>query len=676
MADRRSFFGRKPELDQWHEVLADERGQAVLVVGQAGMGKTLLVNEMARLACENPDYTCGFVRYEVTRNDSAASVMESMIEDAFQAAKSKKPFLGKETKAQWQGLFKAAGLIPIVGKGLEVGGELLLSLQRNVRRNTRDEFIDRLKLISDRMPENGRAIFVIDPEKYMQKDSDQDWAIVVRDLPDRIKIIFAQRPDDVLVGSETFTGLIAKGIAVRVPPERLDVLDEAAVEEMIHVRAIEMNRDERELRDAVKPYNRHPYAVPAALDLIAAGTPIDDLPPDPTGIAEAQWKKIGQGGATGDQCAEAVALFQAYAILEVPVPDDVVEIVADVTAAQRKALMHDRFLGPLLRTEGENRRIYHAILADHICGDMTDKEAEPYHRRALQEFRKRLETAKKENTAPDALAARRLAVHVGRVEGPSDFVTAFIEECLHPLRALGQLDAAVVLAEEALARLTDDSKAAAILYGNLGLIYQSQGEVDRAEKKHRMALRINEKLHWLEGMADQYGNLGLIYYTRGDLDGAEKMHSKSLEIERKLGRRAGMADDYGNLGLIYTMRGDLDRAEEMHGESLEINQDLGRLEGISNAYGNLGTIYTRRGGFDRAEEMHRKSLEIETKLGRIEGMANDYANLGAVSEQRGRPAKARELWIKARDLYERAGMPHMVEKVQGWLDGLPPEGGS
>ena len=71
--------------------------------------------------------------------------------------------------------------------------------------------------------------------------------------------------------------------------------------------------------------------------------------------------------------------------------------------------------------------------------------------------------------------------------------------------------------------------------------------------------------------------------------------------------------------------------------------------------------------------MFRKSLDIDEKLGRLEGMARQYANLGSVYRQRGDIAAAREYWIKSRDLYERIGMPHMVEKLQGLLDGLPPD---
>jgi len=58
------------------------------------------------------------------------------------------------------------------------------------------------------------------------------------------------------------------------------------------------------------------------------------------------------------------------------------------------------------------------------------------------------------------------------------------------------------------------------------------------------------------------GNLGLIYRTRGDLDRAEEMHRKSLAIEEKLGRIEGMASDYANLGSVYKKRGDQAKAHE------------------------------------------------------------------------------------------------------------------
>jgi len=70
----------------------------------------------------------------------------------------------------------------------------------------------------------------------------------------------------------------------------------------------------------------------------------------------------------------------------------------------------------------------------------------------------------------------------------------------------------------------------------------------------------------------------------------------------------------------------------------------------------------------KAEDMQKKALEIDKKLGRLEGMASDYSNLGNVYEERGDIGKAREYWEKAVGLCKRIGMPHMVEKVEGWIE--------
>jgi tetratricopeptide (TPR) repeat protein len=84
------------------------------------------------------------------------------------------------------------------------------------------------------------------------------------------------------------------------------------------------------------------------------------------------------------------------------------------------------------------------------------------------------------------------------------------------------------------------------------------------------SLAINEALDRKEGMANAYGNLGILYKTRGDLDRAEEMCLKSLAINEAVGRKEGMANAYGNLGILYQDRGDLDRAEKMYQKSIEL----------------------------------------------------------------------------------------------------------
>ncbi len=643
MSSERIFVGRTDELSQFEKILASPQGRAVVVVGQPGMGKTMLVNRMADRAGNHPDLRCGFVRYEVTPSDSPATTMALMIDHAFEAAKVGKPFVSG-TDEQWRGLFKAFKAVPVLGGAAEAVGDLALSLMRDPAKDTRTQFMDRLRFISGKMADNGRAIFIVDPEKYMQENSQDDWRLVVRDLPDKIMFLFAQRPEDVLIASRDF---MAMDNVLRIPGNGLDVLDEHNIDELVDTRKTELPISTIEARKGVARYEGHPYAVSAALDLIGDGRAIEHLPADPTKeeIARTQWDQVC------DKHDKAVDLLEAYALLEVAVPDEVAQPVSGGPSSVRRTLLSNPYLSGLLRDEPDGTRIYHSLLADHICGQVSQQARKGYHTRAIDVYRKRL----KAEVRPDALAAARLPEHVLAAEGPQAFVKAFTNECTSALLTLGLLDAAEGLSRRSLELVDVGTVEEAAVTGNLGVIHRTRGDLDRAEEMHRKALEIEEKLGRLEGMADQYGNLGLVYGTRGDLDRAEETHRKSLEIEEKLGRLEGMAAQYGNLGLIYGTRGDLDRAEEMHCKALELNKKLGRLEGMAIQYGNLGVIYGTRGDLDRAEKMHCKALEIDEKLGCLGGIASQYGSLGVIYGTRGDLDRAEQMLREALQINEKLG---------------------
>jgi tetratricopeptide (TPR) repeat protein len=105
-------------------------------------------------------------------------------------------------------------------------------------------------------------------------------------------------------------------------------------------------------------------------------------------------------------------------------------------------------------------------------------------------------------------------------------------------------------------------------------------------------------------------------------------------------------------------------------KSLEIHLELDHVEGIASQYGNLGNVYYANGDLVNAIEMYEKALELFTELGGKGGMAAHYSNLGLVNIEIGDKQNAKEYWLKALDLYEQVGIPHMIEKVQNWLDEL------
>jgi len=557
MAEEKIFVGRKDELEQFKKVLAEPGGQAVLVVGQAGMGKTWLINKMAEAAEKHPELKCGWVRYEVTPTDSVDSTMALMMDNAFETAEviEKSRDATPRRLEQWRAFLNVFGI-----------GDLMLSLRRDTAKNTREQFLERLRLISKRMPKNGRAVFIIDPEKYMQEKSDQSWAIVVKQLPEKIKFIFAQRPEDVLVDSETFGAL---GNVVCVPQKRLDVLDETAVDELLDLRGAGTGYAVARLREPLARYRGHPYAIQAALDLVQAGTKLKDLPKDPTGIAGAQWRELSKRGKN------AIRLFKAYAVLEVAVLEEVVEVVSELDSDTRQSLVADNYLGGLIRREAEGRRIYHAILADYILEQIGEAERKDYHGRAVEVYREKLAAAKKANVKPDALAAMRLPEHVLAAEGKEAFVDAFVNECFGFLFKLGLLDAATGLSKRALKFVKKGSKDEASVMGNLGIVYKTRGELNNAKKIFTRILKIHKKIGLEKEMASDCANLGGIYVQLGVLDKAEELFKSALEIDQKLGWLEGLAHDNVNLGMIYKKRGDIAKAREYLEKAVELYKKIG-----------------------------------------------------------------------------------------------------
>jgi tetratricopeptide (TPR) repeat protein/energy-coupling factor transporter ATP-binding protein EcfA2 len=672
------FVGRANEISQFNEILKDPGGQVILIVGHQGMGKTLLMDHLEKLAERFSNVKS--IRYRVLPSETPETIMETILTDVQNASQ------------------KAAGFFDLRGQVTKIKalldalkiGALIDALLRRPGLRMHEKFLATLKLLSNRMSVDGRFIIFVDPDPYLSTGSVSAYRAIAEGLPAKIKLVIAQRPDDEIINDHDFMALPN---LVRIPYERLRPLDEKALQEFVDRASPAMNFPQEIVLKAMEQYNGHPYGVAAALELLADGIPIANLPSDPTQkkVATSQWQHVREKGP------DAVSLFRAYAVLEVPVPHDVVTQVSNITSESYSSLTGNNYLASLVRKEGDGGIIYHSILSNHVLNDLSVNDARPYHERACRVYRARLSA----DIKPDELSALRLPIHERFAHGDVSFVECFLQECSKPLRTLGLLEDFIRLSNIALKLSMPDEKRASILdnlgnvyrvrgelekaeemhkksleinerlerfdgvssnYNNLGIISRIRGELQKAEEMQKKSLEINERLGKLEAMANNYGNLCTIYGSRGELEKAEEMQIKSLEINKRLKRLGGIAIDYSQLGIIYKNRGELQKAEEMHYKSLEINERLGRLEGMADNYGNLGIVYLNRGDLAKAEEMHKKSLEIEERLGRLEGMAKDYSNLGDVYKKLGQLDKAEEMYRKSLAIFQEINLTE-AEKV-------------
>ena len=139
--DRSPFVGRIEELHRFEEVLKETSAQAIVVVGPIGMGKSMLLQRMARCAETHPNLQCGMAIYKVTSRESVETTMARMMNYDFRAAQVAAGSLDPTPRRlkQWRALFK---LLP-EGERLV---ELAESLRRDPQNLARDQLLERLKI--------------------------------------------------------------------------------------------------------------------------------------------------------------------------------------------------------------------------------------------------------------------------------------------------------------------------------------------------------------------------------------------------------------------------------------------------------------------------------------------------------------------------------------------------
>ena len=195
-----------------------------------------------------------------------------------------------------------------------------------------------------------------------------------------------------------------------------------------------------------------------------------------------------------------------------------------------------------------------------------------------------------------------------------------------------------------------------ITTGNMGIVYKTKGELDKALEYYGKALELNEELGRKEGMAIQLGNIGIVHKIKGELDKALEYHGKALELNEELGRKEGIAADLGNIGIVYQIKRELDKALEYHGKALELDEELRRKEGIAADLGNIGIVYGIKGELKKALEYLENALELYEELGSKEGMANQLLNIGIVYLNKRELNKALEYFEGALAILKEMGI--------------------
>jgi tetratricopeptide (TPR) repeat protein len=153
-------------------------------------------------------------------------------------------------------------------------------------------------------------------------------------------------------------------------------------------------------------------------------------------------------------------------------------------------------------------------------------------------------------------------------------------------------DAAIAACTRVIASGRYSGDDLATLYGDRGVEYGKNGELDRAIADFEQAIKLNPQ------DAGLYNNRGLAWKLKGELDRAIADEDQAIKLDPTL------ASAFYNRGLAWNAKGDLDRAIASYDQAITLDPNY------SNAYYNRARALEDKKDLQRALADFRKFAEL------------------------------------------------------------------
>jgi tetratricopeptide (TPR) repeat protein len=649
------FAGRLRELKELRRELESGSGRLVLISGNPGMGKTALLQEFRReleLAIEGDAQPFAIMDFEIARDEDPAAIFDriiSVVEDAIQNTAG---FFSvtPRGKAQLRAIIDS---IPVA----DSAANLIASLQSSKSVHSRYVLLDFLHELSTRMPDGGRAVLFIDANKFLRRDSVDSWRIIAEKLPSKVLLLVTQRPDDSLCRDADF---LALRNVIKIPPGGLDPLDEADLKNLIDLAQDGDFCSPEDAEELFQLYDGHPYAISAGVDLLADGTPIDELPRDPTPsrVAKSQWEHALRSG-NGTTIA---SFLVSLAVLDIPSNRRDIQRVAHITDEEVSTVLANQYIQTLLKGSQETFSLYHSILRDEILDNMGEEPLLRYHERCIELYSEQLGS---DQINPDVYltAASEIGKHIETARGTEEAAAYFSENCARGLVRAGRLSTVESYAHDLLGRLKHDSLQAAPLFCNLGIVAIHRGDLDSADEFHNRALTIDSEANNLPAIAIHFRNLATVARDRRDFRRANELVSDSLKICVELGDRLGAADAMQKFTTICLDQGDLRGAKHYANEAQSIFEEIGDEISSAGQLLELGLILQQEGDLEAARSSFQDSFNIFSEHGLILEAANAECNLAVALDYLGDSESATKHFGHALEVFEECNSPLGVART-------------
>ena len=185
-------------------------------------------------------------------------------------------------------------------------------------------------------------------------------------------------------------------------------------------------------------------------------------------------------------------------------------------------------------------------------------------------------------------------------------------------------------------------------------IRQGQGRYHEVIRWGRRAIEEAEASGEREALAHALFIMDWAYVDLGQLDQATNS-PRALEIYEELGDLGTAATVLNNMGMFEYFRGRWDHAAELYDRGRKLRLRIGDTVDAAMGTTNIGEILSDQGRLEEAKAMFADALRVATAASRKEGIAINTSNLGRVLSRLHRHDEALALFEIAGGMFEEMG---------------------
>ena len=215
-----------------------------------------------------------------------------------------------------------------------------------------------------------------------------------------------------------------------------------------------------------------------------------------------------------------------------------------------------------------------------------------------------------------------------------------------------------------LKELSTDNKLIGKIYSNMGLVAVEGGNFLLAMRNFNKAISIQKSAETLD-LAETYSNIALLYDQQGETDKALDYNIRCLDIRTRLLHRNHplLGEIYNNIGLVYFHRREYEKALDHYEKAHLIQQTtLESPDHFDHAItlNNIGLVYYEQGKYELALSFYKQAQSTQERSlpAQHPDNATIYTNIGSAQKELDHLDEALIMFEKALEVRLTALLPH------------------